>query len=201
MMKMILSGRLGSDATVRFFNERALISFAVAHNDFVLGNDGVKYEKTQWVSCSLWRSREQINIAKVLRKGATVCVVGNPSFKAAENSVDGKVFVDLEVKELDVVQYAKDYPEGENGGSHPQNGHSTASPALGEPKYDKSVSVSEDSHSRSASYRPTPQSAIHASVAVKNMPGMNPSKPFPTSPAASGQLPPDMDEDDEALPF
>ena len=74
MIKLIVSGRVGSDAELKTVGDTTVCSFTVAHTEKVYGsNPG---EKTIWVNCSLWGERS-IKLAPFVTKGTYIVAEGS----------------------------------------------------------------------------------------------------------------------------
>ena len=84
MLKSTVIGNLGAHAKVRNVNGVKAISFSVAHNEQYKDSEGVKHEKTLWVNCTFWRTKET-NLIKFLKKGQLVFVEGTPSVGVYRN--------------------------------------------------------------------------------------------------------------------
>lgn len=82
MIKMQIIGHLGQDATVNNVNGKNVINFSVAHSENYL-KDGVKHQKTTWVSCSYWT--DKTGVAQYLKKGTQVYIEGQPDVKMYED--------------------------------------------------------------------------------------------------------------------
>lgn len=100
MLKTILIGNLGSDAKVKKFDGKQVVSFSVAHNEKYKDSDGVIHEKVLWISCTLWRDRET-SLAKYLLKGQSVFLEGNPSITTYKNK-NGEVVPSFSLKVLNL---------------------------------------------------------------------------------------------------
>ncbi len=74
MFRAIIIGNLGADAHVEANNGRPFVSFSVGHNDRFTRPDGTVVETTQWISCALNGSSD--NLLPYLKKGKQVYVEG-----------------------------------------------------------------------------------------------------------------------------
>ena len=92
-------GNLGKDAAVRSMQDGTqVISFTVAVTEKWKDKAGQPQERTDWVSCSIWRQAGQsVEIAKYLVKGMKVLVEGKPSARAYQNQA-GEIAASLEVR-------------------------------------------------------------------------------------------------------
>lgn len=75
MLQLTIIGNLGADAEVKNSNGHQFVSFRVAHTESYNDSQGVKQERTQWVSCAL--NGDGGGLLPYLVKGTLVCVVGS----------------------------------------------------------------------------------------------------------------------------
>ncbi len=94
------SGRLGSDAEVRYTaSGTAVCSFAVA-NDTGYGDN----KKTQWIDCALFGKRAEGGLPQHLTKGAQVVVSGEVTLKTyAKRDGSQGASLQVRVQELTLV--------------------------------------------------------------------------------------------------
>lgn len=80
MLELKIIGNIGRDAELRSMdNGRKVISFNVAHSENFTNREGVKEQRTTWVSCSIWRNSDQsTKIVDYLKKGQQVYLSGKP---------------------------------------------------------------------------------------------------------------------------
>jgi single-stranded DNA-binding protein len=76
MIKIVVSGIIEKDATIRDVNGDTVINFTVLHTN---GLEGDK-ERKSWVKCSIWG--RGINILDELKHGVAIFVEGTPSSEA-----------------------------------------------------------------------------------------------------------------------
>jgi len=76
MIKLIVSGRVGSDAELKTVGDTTVCSFSIAHSEKVYGQIGEKSEKTIWISCSIWGERS-IKLAPFITKGTYIVAEGS----------------------------------------------------------------------------------------------------------------------------
>ena len=74
MIKLIVSGRVGSDAELKTVGDTTVCSFSIAHTEKVYGS--TPGEKTIWVNCSLWGERS-IKLAPFVTKGTYIVAEGS----------------------------------------------------------------------------------------------------------------------------
>jgi single-strand DNA-binding protein len=93
MLTAFVTGNLGKDAELRDAGGEKVLSFNVASNRKVKGND-----VTTWVSCSVWGKRAAA-LANHKSKGKRVAVTGELSTREH----NGKTYLELRVSELDFM--------------------------------------------------------------------------------------------------
>lgn len=74
MIKLIVSGRVGSDAELKTVGDTTVCSFSIAHTEKVYGP--TPSEKVIWVTCSIWGERG-VKLAPYILKGTFVVVEGS----------------------------------------------------------------------------------------------------------------------------
>jgi single-strand DNA-binding protein len=79
MIKLIVSGRVGSDAELKTVGDTTVCSFSIAHTEKVYGQ--TPGEKTIWVNCSLWGERS-IKLAPFVTKGTYIVAEGSGTVNA-----------------------------------------------------------------------------------------------------------------------
>lgn len=104
MFRAQFIGNLGKDAEVKNFdNGSTVISFSVAVTEKWTDKSGNSQEKTDWVSCSMWRNEgSSTKIANYLTKGQKVYIEGKPSARGYQTN-DGSIAAVLDVRVEDVV--------------------------------------------------------------------------------------------------
>jgi single-stranded DNA-binding protein len=81
MIKLIVSGRVGSDAELKTVGDTTVCSFSIAHTEKVYGQTGEKLEKTIWIGCSIWGERA-IKLTPFITKGTYIVAEGSGSVNA-----------------------------------------------------------------------------------------------------------------------
>ena len=124
MLKAEIIGNLGADAVVRNVNGTTAIGFSVAHNEKYKDSKGVTHEKTIWVNCTLWRTKET-RLTEFLKKGQMVFVEGTPSVGVYENR-EGRQVADfqLRVNRIELIGSRSDNDQQPAEGN--QNGQAPA---------------------------------------------------------------------------
>lgn len=74
MIKLIVSGRVGSDAELKTVGDTTVCTFSVAHSEKVYGP--TPSEKVIWVSCNIWGERGP-KLQPHILKGTFVVVEGS----------------------------------------------------------------------------------------------------------------------------
>lgn len=119
---MTAIGHLGKDAEVKIYQTESVINFSIAHTDKYVDN-GIKKEKTTWVSCSWWV--ESSSVAQYMKKGTQVYVEGFPEAKLwKKKEEEQQPFLNLRVFSLQLLGS----PRREGEGNTPSN-NSPAAPA------------------------------------------------------------------------
>ncbi|MDP4207810.1 MAG: single-stranded DNA-binding protein [Bacteroidota bacterium] len=105
MIKLLLTGALGSDCEVRETGNRKVINFRIAVNQDYKDAEGNKVEKTEWVKAVLWKaSGQSTKIAEYLKKGQKVYIEGIPTSEAYESKEGGaKSSLVVNVKEIELL--------------------------------------------------------------------------------------------------
>ena len=98
MNRTQIIGNLGQDAQVRVLDSgQAAIAFSVGVTERWMDKQGVKQERTDWFSCTLWKPQDKTAIAQYLKKGTKVLVEGRISARAW-NGQDGSLNASLELR-------------------------------------------------------------------------------------------------------
>ena len=92
LLKMVIIGNLGRDATIRQVNDMYVVSFSVAHS--VRTRTGET--STTWINCSWWHNKEP-KVAQYLKKGKQVYIEGTPSARLY-TAQDGSARVSLDCR-------------------------------------------------------------------------------------------------------
>ena len=95
MLKLLVIGHLGKDATVTNVNGKNVINFNVAHTERFKDAQGVQVDKTTWVECSYWIERTAI--APYLKKGTQVYAEGTADL-ASYTTQDGRTGTNLRLR-------------------------------------------------------------------------------------------------------
>lgn len=79
MIKLIVSGRVGSDAELKTVGDTTVCSFSIAHTEKVYGQ--TPSEKTIWVGCSVWGERA-VKLSPFITKGTYIVAEGSGTVNA-----------------------------------------------------------------------------------------------------------------------
>lgn len=99
MIKTLLIGHLGKDATVNDVSGKKVINFSVAHTEKYKDQNGVINERTTWVECAWWR--DNTSVAQYLTKGTLVFAEGFPTVNTYVNR-DNKTVAQMRLRVIDV---------------------------------------------------------------------------------------------------
>lgn len=100
MINMTAIGFLGKDAEIKIHGTEAVINFSIAHTDKWTDN-GVKKERTTWISCSWWTDKH--TIAQYLKKGTQVYITGIPEAKVWKKDDGPQPFLNCRVFSLQLL--------------------------------------------------------------------------------------------------
>lgn len=100
MLKLTLIGHLVQDATIKDFGSSKYISFSVAHSESYTDKQGVKVEKTQWVSCLKYGESA---VLPYLKKGTKVYVEGQLSTKIFDKEGISQIAVNCQVSHIELL--------------------------------------------------------------------------------------------------
>jgi single-strand DNA-binding protein len=79
MIKLIVSGRVGSDAELKTVGDTTVCSFSIAHTEKVYGQ--TPGEKTIWVGCNIWGERA-VKLNPFITKGTYIVAEGSGTVNA-----------------------------------------------------------------------------------------------------------------------
>lgn len=132
---MQVIGHLGKDAEIKIHGTEAVINFSVAHTDKWTDN-GVKKERTTWVSCSWWTDRQ--SITQWLKKGTQVYVEGVPEAKLWKKKDDPQPYLNLRVYSLQLL-----------GGQRSDGNNQNTQPSQNAPAQTQNAGVSDNPYAGS----------------------------------------------------
>jgi single-strand DNA-binding protein len=99
MIKMLMIGYLGKDATLNETNGNEVINFSVCHTESWTDSAGEKKQKATWADCSYWT--KSTGILPYLKKGTQVYVEGTPGARSWFGN-DGQANVTLTLRVFSV---------------------------------------------------------------------------------------------------
>lgn len=102
MLKAIIIGHVGQDATIKTFGNNNYIAFSVAHSEKYKDKNGVDHESTQWVSC-LKRIGDNSQLVAYIKKGTKVYVEGALSAKVFDKAGVPEVGLNCNVSHLELL--------------------------------------------------------------------------------------------------
>lgn len=102
MLKLVLVGNIGQDATIKDFGTSKYIAFSVAHSESYTNKAGVKVEKTQWVSC-LKYVKDETKLTEYLKKGTKVYIEGSLSISVFEKGGKHEAGVNCLISHLELL--------------------------------------------------------------------------------------------------
>lgn len=121
MNKVILVGRLGSDAELRQTEGgKSILKFSLATSENWKNSEGEKQERTEWSRCTLFGPRAE-SLAQYLTKGKSLLVEGSLRTSSYEKDGEKKYFTEVIVNNVEFL----------GGGRRDDNAVSEASPAAG----------------------------------------------------------------------
>ncbi len=98
MLKMMLSGNLGSDATIKEVGNNKVIHFDIAVSRTYKNANGEKVEKTDWVRADIWRSKDtDTKFVDYLKKGKRIFIEGEP-YSSGYKTKNGEIQSSLGIK-------------------------------------------------------------------------------------------------------
>ena len=98
MIKLIVSGRVGSDAQLKSVGDTMVCSFSIAHTEKVYGVN--PSEKTIWVACSIWGERAE-KLSPHITKGTFLVVEGSGGVNAYLKDGQASAMINCRVTSLE----------------------------------------------------------------------------------------------------
>lgn len=121
---MEITGKVTADATVKTLESgKQVVNFNIVDNEYYIPKGSTERKQVAtYFNCAYWISP---NVAKVLRKGATVQLTGRVSARAyTTNTGDTGASLVFNTNRIKVLAYAKQQQGKDNGA--PQEQHSVA---------------------------------------------------------------------------
>lgn len=122
MLKLQAIGHLGQDARTQQHSGKTVINFTVPHTEKYTDNEGKLIERTTWVSCSIWRDRD--NVSQYFTKGKLVFVEGLPVVSTYKNK-QGVIVPKMEMR-VDNFQFLSAKKAEQQEDEQAQQDHSAA---------------------------------------------------------------------------
>ena len=98
MIKLIVSGRVGSDAQLKSVGDTMVCSFSIAHTEKVYGAN--PSERTIWVACSIWGERAE-KLSPHITKGTFLVVEGSGGVNAYLKDGQASAMINCRVTSLE----------------------------------------------------------------------------------------------------
>lgn len=127
MLKLLVIGHLGRDASMNTVNGKNVINFPVAHSDRYKDAQGVQVERTTWVDCAYWTDR--VAIAPYLKKGTQVYVEGTPDVRSYTTN-DGRNGVTLTMRVMNIQLIGAKNADGTDAAHHVAQPQAVSSPGI-----------------------------------------------------------------------
>jgi len=108
MLKLVVTGHIGQDATDKEWNGQHFAAFSVANTESYTDGQGVRHETTEWISC-LKRIKEGSGLVQYMKKGTKVFVEGQLSKKMFEKNGQMTCGLNCNVSYLELLS-----PKSEN---------------------------------------------------------------------------------------
>ena len=121
MLELKAIGNLCQDADIRDFNGQKFFGFTVATDEAYVDKQGIKHEKTTYISCLKPIFREQTTLGQYLKKGVKVYISGTPSAKGFATK-DGNIGGGLNCKVEDLELLGSGQKRQETAPAAPQSG-------------------------------------------------------------------------------
>ena len=115
MLKLLVIGHLGKDATVNNVNGKNVINFTAAHTEKYKDAQGAQVDKTTWVECSYWTERTAI--APYLKKGTQVYAEGTPEIRNYTTN-DGRTGSSLVLRVSNIQLLGSKNADGSDATAH-----------------------------------------------------------------------------------
>ena len=113
--RVLLIGNLGRDPELRFTQSgQAVLSLRLATNDSFMNKDGVRQERTEWHSVTVWGKRGE-GLNKVVSKGTQMFIEGRLQTRSWEDK-QGQKRYSTEIVATDIVLLGGGSRSGGGGG-------------------------------------------------------------------------------------
>ena len=107
MFNSMIIGNLGADAELKSANGSEFITFRVAHNDRWKDANGNEHNDSVWVDCVINGNHP---VLPYLKRGTTVCVIGNTSLRVFSSKIDKcmKAGARVNVRSIELISGSPD---------------------------------------------------------------------------------------------
>ncbi len=121
MLDLTVIGNLGADAEVKEANGKKFFSFTVAHTQTRKDANGMKVEKTTWISCLKPIFESNMGIGPYLKKGTKVYLRGTPYARAyCTKSGELQATLNLRVDNIELLSASSNTQQTASGNTPAQ---------------------------------------------------------------------------------
>lgn len=108
--KVLISGNIGGDPSLRqTASGMQVLSFSVAVNDRVKGEDGQWTDRPNWIDCTMFGARAQ-SVSRFLSKGSKVAIEGKLRWSQWERDGQKRSKIEVIVDEIEFMTSRSDAP-------------------------------------------------------------------------------------------
>lgn len=108
--KVLISGNIGGDPSLRqTASGMQVLSFSVAVNDRVKGEDGQWTDLPNWIDCTMFGARAQ-SVSRFLSKGSKVAIEGKLRWSQWERDGKKRSKIEVVVDEIEFMTSRSDAP-------------------------------------------------------------------------------------------
>ena len=106
--KVLISGNIGGDPSLRqTASGMQVLSFSVAVNDRVKGEDGQWTDRPNWIDCTMFGARAQ-SVSRFLSKGSKVAIEGKLRWSQWERDGQKRSKIEVIVDEIEFMTSRND---------------------------------------------------------------------------------------------
>ena len=108
--RVVISGNIGGDPNLRqTASGMQVLSFSVAVNDRVKGEDGQWTDRPNWIDCTMFGARAQ-SVSRFLSKGSKVAIEGKLRWSQWERDGQKRSKIEVVVDEIEFMTSRSDAP-------------------------------------------------------------------------------------------
>lgn len=108
--RVVISGNIGGDPSLRqTASGMQVLSFSVAVNDRVKGEDGQWTDRPNWIDCTMFGARAQ-SVSRFLSKGSKVAIEGKLRWSQWERDGQKRSKIEIVVDEIEFMTSRSDAP-------------------------------------------------------------------------------------------